>query len=179
MSSLKTFFGISLAGGCVGGTPSYHGLVLDTGSPYGGPLPARSHSVDFVNMNELYENHNLILTNKAFYIVPAQDNAAICNNYQALPSILSLSCSLQTFDSRSRAMMAVETDLSRTSTTNTKISAILGIVLAVTTTLVVVSLMNAAHADPFSWGPYTHSQLHKFCLKYHNWYPWKCQHSDR
>jgi hypothetical protein len=37
-------------------------------------------------MNELYENHNLILTNKAFYIISAQDNIAIGTNYQAIPA---------------------------------------------------------------------------------------------
>jgi hypothetical protein len=81
---------IRLGGGCLGGTPLYHGLQFDTGSPRGGPAPARSHSANFVNMNTLYENHNLILTDKAFYIVPARDNIAIGSSYEAVPSCTSL-----------------------------------------------------------------------------------------
>lgn len=52
---------------------------------------------------------------------------------------------------------------------------ILAIVLAVTATLVAISLMNGvAHADPFSWG-YTPWPLHHFCSQYHDWYS-KCSH---
>jgi hypothetical protein len=40
-------------------------------------------------MNSLYENHNLILINNAFYIVPAQNNVATGASYEALPACAS------------------------------------------------------------------------------------------
>jgi hypothetical protein len=88
MSSLKWGFAQPRGGGrgtgSIGGVTSYQGKILDTESPYGGPPPARAPSVDFVNMNQLYQNNNFVLTSKAVYVVPAKDNVATGGSYQTL-----------------------------------------------------------------------------------------------
>ncbi|MGC2574264.1 MAG: hypothetical protein WA364_22340 [Candidatus Nitrosopolaris sp.] len=63
-------------GDCVSGINSYDGQVLDLGSPAGGPGPYRN-PVPFMNMNQLYKNHNVVYTQDTVYIIPARDNIAV------------------------------------------------------------------------------------------------------
>jgi hypothetical protein len=71
--------------GCISGTTAYQNMILDTGSPYGGPSPSRAGSnADMAPMNALYENNNLVLTREIVYVVPAIDNVATGANYQTL-----------------------------------------------------------------------------------------------